>query len=118
MKLPKTQREFNAVETWFYHLSKRVRFVACKERDHAPDIAQSFFTKLFSHHGLPDAIISDIEPKFTSRFWESLMNLCGVKLRVAFAKHLQTDGAYEVMERMVKNYIRCFCLYEQDDWDV
>lgn len=33
-------------------------------------------------------------------------------------KQLQTDGASEVVNRMVGKYIRCFCNYEQDDWDL
>lgn len=81
-------------------------------------MANSFFTDIFPHHGLPDDIISDRDPKLTSRFWEELMKLCGVNLRMSSAKHPQTDGASEVMNRMLENYIRCFCNYEQDDWDL
>ncbi len=29
----------------------------------------------------------------------------------------QTDGASEVMNRMVENYLRCYCSYHENDWD-
>lgn len=118
VKLPTTARGFDAIATWVDRLSRRVRFIACKDTDKAQDVALSFFTQIFPHHGLPDAIISDRDPKFTSQFWEELMKLCGVQLRMSSSKHPQTDGASEVMNRMVENYIRCFCNYEQNDWDL
>lgn len=118
VKLPTTPRGFDAIATWVDRLSRRVRFIACKETDQAPDVALSFFMHIFPHHGLPDGIISDRDPRFTSQFWESLMQLCGVNFRMASAKHPQTDGASEVMNRMIENYIRCFCSYEQNDWDL
>ena len=30
--------------------------------------------------------------------------------------HPQTDGASEVMNRMLENYLRRYCSYRQDDW--
>lgn len=41
-----------------------------------------------------------------------------VKLRMSSVKHPHTDGATDVINRMVENYIRCFCNYEQNDWDL
>ncbi len=32
-------------------------------------------------------------------------------------RHPQTDGASAVMSRMVENYLRCYYLYHQNDWD-
>lgn len=31
--------------------------------------------------------------------------------------HPQTDGTSEIMNRMVENYLRCYCSLRQDDWD-
>lgn len=118
VKLPLTPGGFDAFATWVDRLSRRVRFIACKDTDQARDVALSFFTHIFPHHGLPDDIISDRDPKFTSQFWEELVKLCGAKLRMSLTKHPQTDGASEAMNRMLENYIRCFCNYEQNDWDI
>ena len=45
------------------------------------------------------------------------MELSGVKLKMSTSKHPQTDGATEIMNRMVGNYLRCNCSYRQNDWD-
>jgi hypothetical protein len=43
-------------------------------------------------HGLPDEIVSDRDPKFTSKFWQELMDLCGVKLKISSSRYPQTNG--------------------------
>jgi len=45
------------------------------------------------------------------------MLLCGVKSQMSTSHHPQTDGASEVMNRMVENFLQCYCSYRQDDWD-
>ena len=47
---------------------------------------------------------------------QELMGLLGIKLKMSTSRHPQTDGSSEVMNRMVENYLRCYCSYRQDDW--
>lgn len=104
--------------TWVDRLSRRVHFIAGRVTDTANEVAKSFFSVILPQHGLPDAIISDRDPKFVSRFWKELMKLCGVKLKMSSAQHPQTDGASEVMNRMIENYLRCYCEFKQENWDL
>ncbi|GJP70940.1 hypothetical protein CLOP_g1831 [Closterium sp. NIES-67] len=43
-------------------------------------------------HGIPAAIISDRDPKFTSRFWQDTWSRYGTRLQFSAANHPQTDG--------------------------
>jgi len=88
-----------------------------KDSDTAVDVANSFFRNMFPYHGMPDNIVSDRDPKFKSKFWVRLMELVGVQLKMSTSRHPQTDGASEIMNRMVENYLRCYCNYHQDNWD-
>ena len=45
------------------------------------------------------------------------MELCGIKLKMSTSRHPQADGLSEIMNRMVENYIRCYCNYHQNNWD-
>ena len=45
------------------------------------------------------------------------MKLCGIQLKMSTSKHPQTDGSSEIMNRMVENYLRCYCNFHQDNWD-
>lgn len=53
----------------------------------AMETAQLFFDHVFRHHGLPQSIVSDRDPRFTTRFLSSLFELLGTKLARATAKH-------------------------------
>lgn len=117
VKLPVTKKGFNAITTFVDRLSKRVHFVPSKEEDDHAATAEVFYTHVFRHHGLPDSIVSDRDPKFTSKFWTELMKMCGVTLKMSTAHHPQTVGASEIMNRMVENYLRCYCNIQQDSWD-
>ena len=117
VKLPITKDGYDCITTWVDRLTRRVHFVKSKSTDTAVDTAQSFFSNIFKLHGLPDNIVSDRDPKFTSEFWKHLMKLCGVQLKMSSSRHPQTDGASEIMNRMVENYLRCYCSYHQNDWD-
>ena len=117
VNLPKSKCGFDAITTWVDRLNRRVHFLSCTTNETAEETANSFFSNIFKHHGMPDSITSDRDPKFTSKFWDHLMKLCAVKLKMSTSKHSQTDGATEIMNRMVENYLRCYCSYHQNDWD-
>lgn len=118
VKLPLTERGFDSITTWVDRLSRRVHFIPSHTTDTATDVASSFFGNIFKLHGLPDSIVSDRDPKFTSNFWKELMKPCGIRCQMSSSHHPQTDGASEFMNRMVENYLRCFCSIRQENWDV
>lgn len=115
--LPPTKSGFDCITTFVDRFSKRVRFVASRGTDSATDVADCFFTNIFRLHGLPDSIVSNRDPKFTSKFWSHLMLCCGIQLKVSTSRHPQTDGSTEIMNRMLGNYLRCYCSFHQHDWD-
>ena len=87
VKLPETKDGFDCITTWVDRLTRRVHFVKIKSSDTAVDTAKSFFANIFKLHGLPDNIVSDRDPKFTSEFWKHLMQLCGVQLKMSTSRH-------------------------------
>lgn len=117
-KLPMTTRGYDAITTFVDRFSKHVHFIFSQGVDTAPDAAKAFYECVFRQHGLPDSIVSDRDPKFKFKFWQELLGLCDVQLAMYTSHHPQTDGASEVMNRMIENYLRCYCGLQQDDWDL
>lgn len=115
--LPTTKSGYDCITTFVDRFSKRIHLVASNGTDTAIDVANCFFDDIFRLHGIPDSIVSDRDPKFTSKFWSHLMNRCGIQLKMSTSRHPQTDGSTEIMNRMVENYLRCYCAFHQNNWD-
>ena len=116
-QLPKTARDHDAVFTVVDKLSKHTYFIPTTTNVNAVGLAQLFFDNIFRHHGLPRSIVSDRDPRFTSKFWDSLFTLLDTKLSMSTAFHPQTDGQSERANRTLEDMLRAYCHDRQDTWD-
>ncbi len=62
--------------------SKITHFIPTKESATAQETGRLFFTHMFKHHGLPKDIVSNRNPKFTSKFWRVLWKRMGSELKM------------------------------------
>jgi len=90
------------------HFSKYGHFIALGHLYTAEFVAQAFFTNIIRLHGIPQSIVSDRDPVFTSAFWRELMRLMGSKLHMTSAFHPQSDGQSEAANCVIVMYLRCF----------
>ncbi|KAJ1038011.1 hypothetical protein NDA10_005682 [Ustilago hordei] len=66
--------------------------------------------------GYPDHMVSDRGRLFISGAWKAFAEQMGVKHSLSMAYHPQTDGQTERVNQVVKQYLRMYCNYEQNDW--
>jgi hypothetical protein len=69
------------------------------------------------NYGLPREIICDRDRKFVSEFWKSLFKLCGTKINMSSAYHLETDGQTERTNRSLEDMLRMYVGKRQQSWD-
>ncbi|KAE8993597.1 hypothetical protein PR003_g20935 [Phytophthora rubi] len=74
----------------------------------AAETATHFINWVFRHHGLPESIVSDRDPRFTSAFWSSLFQLLGTKLSMSTAAHPETDSQTERVNRVLEDVLRSY----------
>ena len=74
-------------------------------------LAKLYVKDIFRLHGAPITIVSDRDPRFTSRFWPSLQNAMGTKLNFSTAFHPQTDGQSERTIQILEDMLRS-CVLE------
>src|SRR6185295_4489635 len=118
VSLPKTKDGHDAIVVFVDKLSKMVHFVATKTSITAPELAKIFFDNVFKLHGMPEGIISDRDPKFTSLFWKALFKCMGTKLSMSTVFHPQSDGQTERANRTLEQMMRNWVNYKQDNWDL
>ncbi|GJP62824.1 hypothetical protein CLOP_g19847, partial [Closterium sp. NIES-67] len=83
----------------------------------AEDTAKLFVAHVFRLHGLPRVLVSDRDPRFTSRFWHEVTRTLRTKLKMSSAFHPQTDGQTERTNHTLEQMLRSFIGPTQDDWD-
>ena len=88
--------------------SKMTHLVPVHATITAAETAVHFIDTVFRHHGLPDNIVSDRDPRFTSAFWTSLFELLGTKLQMSTAAHPETDGQTERVNRVLEDVLRSY----------
>src|SRR3954463_7821405 len=115
--LPKTKKGYDAIVVFVDMFSKMVHLAPSRTTATAPETAQIFFDNVVKLHGLPKTIVSDRDPKFTSRFWQTIFHTLGTKLAMSTAFHPQTDGQTERANRTLEDMLRAFTNYQQDNWD-
>ncbi|KAJ0392880.1 hypothetical protein ATCC90586_010562 [Pythium insidiosum] len=72
------------------------------------EAAAVFLDSVFRLHGLPETLVSDRDPRFTSAFWRSLFRLLDTRLQMSTAAHPETDGQTERMNRVLEDILRSY----------
>ena len=79
--------------------------------DSLEKLAKLYVDEIVRHHEVPVSIVSDQDPRFTSRFWPSLQTALGTRLHFSTAFHPQTDGQSERTIQTLEDMLRA-CVME------
>lgn len=93
--LPKNQKEFDAIWVIVDRLTKVAHFLPIRIYYPLDKLSQLCVDDIVRLHGIPVAIISNRDPRFTSRFWGGLQCAIETKLIFGMTFDLQTDGQQE-----------------------
>ena len=65
-----TWRQHDSIMVVVEKLTTESHFMPVKSTHKTDDIGKIFMKEIFKLHGLPKAIVSDIDVKFNSNFWK------------------------------------------------
>ncbi|KAL0181815.1 hypothetical protein M9458_024221, partial [Cirrhinus mrigala] len=71
---------------------------------------------VFRLYGLPEDIVSDRGPQFTSRLWAGFFRLLGVNISLTSGYHPQANGQAERLNQELTRFLRSYCHDHQEDW--
>jgi hypothetical protein len=98
-------------------MTKMCHFEACSTTITAVQLAELFTRVCWRHHGMPLEIVSDRDPRFTARFWQSFWKCIGTNLAMSSAYHPQTDGQTERTNRTLEQMLRFYVNRQLSNWD-
>ncbi|GJP33631.1 hypothetical protein CLOM_g18159 [Closterium sp. NIES-68] len=116
--LPTTTSGHDAILVVIDKFSKMGHFIPTHTTARTEKTAQLFVRYIISQHGNPTTLISDRDPKFTSKIWKELMSLLGTKLAMSSAYHPQTDGQTEHLNQIVEQLLRAASKDDISKWDL
>ena len=118
MELPECQRQgriFCHILVVVDRLTKRQIYEPLKGLSTSKFI-EAMHWRVFSTHGYPLSIVNDCGGQMTSRLWRRLCERCGIRVKFSSAQHPKTDGQTKNANKVMKNYLRAYISYTQDDW--
>nr|KAE8920838.1 hypothetical protein PF009_g28872 [Phytophthora fragariae] len=101
--LPRDAEGRTGVLVFVDRFSKMVHLDPVAAEVTADESAELSLDLVFRHHGLPESIVSDRDPRFTSAFWTRLFALLGTRLLMSTAAHPETDGQTERVNRVLED---------------
>nr|XP_025616863.1 uncharacterized protein LOC112709182 [Arachis hypogaea] len=72
------------------------------------ELARLYIKEIVRLHGVPSSIVSDRDPRFTSRFWGAFQRSFGTKLCLNTVYHPQTDGQSEMTIQTLEDTLRAY----------
>jgi len=106
--LSRTLRKHDSVWVIVDRLTKTTHFLPIDFRISMWKLTQIYINEIVRLHGVPSNIVSDRDPRFTSRFWKTLQAALGTKLRLSSAYHPQIDGQSERTIQSLKDLLRTY----------
>ncbi|KAA3465983.1 Transposon Ty3-I Gag-Pol polyprotein [Gossypium australe] len=115
--LPPTPKKKDVVWVIVDRLTKSTHFILVRTDYSLDKLAELYVAEVVRFHGVPISIISNRDPRFTSRFWKSLQEALGTKLNFSTTFHPQTDGQFERVIQILEDMLRCCVLEFKGSWE-
>ena len=93
--LPRTKEGHDTIWVIVDHLNRSAHFLSIVNGISMEKLVKMYISDIICFHGVPVNIVSDRDPKFTSRFWSTYQRMMRTGLRLSIAFHRQTDEQYE-----------------------
>jgi len=113
---PKGKKGNDAIWVIVNHLTKSALFLSIKMTDSVDKLAKIYINEVVQLYEIPVSIISDRDPRFTSRLWSIIQHVSGKRLDINTAFHLQTDGQSEKVIQVLEDLLRACMLEFGGNW--
>jgi hypothetical protein len=90
--LPISNKQHHSIMVVVDKLTKDSHFIPLKTNHKAYNVVDIYMREVAHFHGIPKTIVSDRQPKFTSKFWRGLFKGFKTNLNFNTTYHPKSDG--------------------------
>ena len=98
------------------YLTKNAHFVLYHIEIVVEESTALFISHCYQLHGDPRVIVSDTNPNFVGKFWQTFMGKLNTKLNTSTARYPRTDGLNKRVNQTMQTLLRCYCAESGFDW--
>ena len=109
-KLPKMRLQNDAIMVVVDKLTKATNFIPVKTTHKEANIANIYMKEVAKLHGIPKAIVSKRDSKFTSNFLKGLFEGFGTSPNMSTTYHPQTDGETKRVNQVIEDVLRMYVM--------
>ena len=110
--------EFNAIFMVVDRLSKHASFIPTSTGLTAEEFGELYVRHIGCRFGLPESIVTDRDPRWTSDFWKGVAKYLKTKMSLSSSHHPQHDGQTEIVNKQLVTMLRAYVNDDLDDWAI
>ncbi|RDB15235.1 hypothetical protein Hypma_004746 [Hypsizygus marmoreus] len=107
---------FNAIFVVVDRFTKYAQFIPTTTGLTAEDFGALFTKHVACKYGLPETIITDRDPRWTSDFWRAVAAAVRTKMSLSSSHHPQHDGQTEIVNKQIEVMLRAYVSDDKSAW--
>ena len=106
----------NAIFVVVDRLTKHASFIPTTTGLTAEEFGELYVKHIGCRFGLPESIITDRDPRWTSDFWRGVTKYLKTKMSLSSLHHPQHDGQTKVVNKQLVTMLRAYVDDDLSDW--
>ncbi len=111
-----SSNHFTTILTVIDRFSKACRLIPLMKLPTAFETAEALMQQVFRFYGLPEDIVSDRGPQFTSRVWKAFCQQLNINVSLTSGYHPESNGQVERLNQELIRFLRSYCYNNHNDW--
>jgi hypothetical protein len=108
--LPRIGKQHDSIMVVVDTLMKAAHFIPLKTTHKAANVADIYMKEVARLHGIPKTIVSDKDPKFTTKFWKGLFKGFRTNLNFSTTYHPESDGKTKRLNQVIEDILRMYVM--------
>jgi hypothetical protein len=115
--LPRTNKQHDSIMVVVDKLTKAAHFIPLKTTHKETNIVDIYMREVARLHNIPKTIVSDRDPKFTSKFWRGLFKGFRTNLNFSTTYHPESDGQTKRVNQVIEDMLRMYVMDKPSKWE-